>query len=237
MSVTDTVAWLHKKASFSRGIHPADRKSLSRDMAIEVLPTPNEVVIPLQQHAGAPAQVVVKPRQDVVVGDLIGDAGQAPISANIHASMVGKVQALTGVTLPNGRQSIAIPIKPAPAKPAGKPGGAAAGIAALDLFTKAWAFARVARGPARFDGEAWRIPAHDPVPLIPGVLGLKLTTNTGAVFGLGEGGQALFVAVTFGAVGLIGYAFWHTRRGDWISQLALGLLLQRHQPLLHQKAA
>ncbi len=120
MSVTDTFAWLHKRASFSRGIHPSDRKLLSRDKPIEVLPTPDEVVIPLQQHAGAPAQAVVKPRDDVAVGDLIAEAGKAPISANIHASMVGKVQAMAGVTLPNGRQSFAIPIKPAP-KPKPKP--------------------------------------------------------------------------------------------------------------------
>jgi electron transport complex protein RnfC len=121
MSVADTFAWLHKTASFSRGIHPSDRKLLSRDRPIEVLPTPDEVMIPLQQHAGAPAQSVVKPRQDVVVGDLIGDAGQAPISANVHASIVGKVQALAGTPLPNGRQSYAIPIK------AGKPAPAANG--------------------------------------------------------------------------------------------------------------
>ena len=103
--------------------------------------------------------------------------------------------------------------------------GAAVGITAIDLFTKAWAFARVAPRPARFDGETWQIPPHEPILLLPGMLGLKLTTNTGAVFGLGEGGQSLFIAVTFGALGLIGYAFWESRRTDWANHLALGLLM------------
>jgi electron transport complex protein RnfC len=128
MSVTDTFAWLHKRASFSRGVHPSDRKLLSRDRPIEILPTPAEVLIPLQQHAGAPAQVVVKPRQDVAIGDLIGDAGQSAISANVHASIVGKVQALTATVLPNGRSSVAVPIKPGP-KPKAAPAPAGAGSA------------------------------------------------------------------------------------------------------------
>ncbi len=111
LHLEDTVAWLRGIPSFARGIHPPARKALSSAAPIEVLPTPDTVVIPLQQHAGAPAQATCKPRSDVHLGDLIGENPKAFITARIHASIDGKVQPLTGVTLPNGRHAFAVPIK------------------------------------------------------------------------------------------------------------------------------
>lgn len=98
---------------FARGIHPPQNKSLTRDLAIETLPLPTVVTIPLLQHAGVPAECVVKPRQQVELGEVIGRRVAGGLSANIHASVAGTVQALTSVPLPNGRRSQAIPIKPA----------------------------------------------------------------------------------------------------------------------------
>ena len=37
------------------GIHPHDNKEWSKDKGIEVLELPNEVMIPMIQHIGAPA--------------------------------------------------------------------------------------------------------------------------------------------------------------------------------------
>ncbi|MFW5845380.1 MAG: electron transport complex subunit RsxC [Planctomycetota bacterium] len=95
---------------FPHGIHPAEGKELAQDCPIEVLPTPKEVRLALQQHLGAPAKPVVKPRQEVVVGDPIGEAG-AFISAPVHASIAGKTAAGTVANLPNGRHVEVIPIK------------------------------------------------------------------------------------------------------------------------------
>jgi electron transport complex protein RnfC len=97
---------------FARGIHPPQNKSLTRDLPIETLPIPAVVTIPLLQHAGAPAECIVKPRQQVELGEVIGRRIANGLSANIHASVAGNVQALTAVPLPNGRRSQAIPIKP-----------------------------------------------------------------------------------------------------------------------------
>ena len=41
------------------GVHPSDRKELSEHLALEKFPEPKTVVIPLSQHAGAPANPVV----------------------------------------------------------------------------------------------------------------------------------------------------------------------------------
>ena len=110
MNVADTMAWLQGKASFARGIHPPTRKQPTINRPIEVLPEPESVVIPLHQHAGAAATSVVKPRQSVSVGELIGTT-EAPITAGVHASIAGRVQPLTAVNLPNGRHSQAVAIR------------------------------------------------------------------------------------------------------------------------------
>lgn len=98
------------KPTFKRGIHPPARKAFSEGLPIEVLPAPESVMIPLHQHAGAAAVAAVKPRAELQIGDLIGQAA-AGVSANVHASIAGVAQAITAVTLPNGRRSLAIPIR------------------------------------------------------------------------------------------------------------------------------
>ncbi len=110
MSLADLLVRFTDRKTFARGIHPPDRKGGSAESPIEVLPTPGEVVIPLHQHTGAPCEPVVKPRAALSVGDLIGQS-KALVSAPVHASIAGTAGPITAVTLPNGRRSLAIPIK------------------------------------------------------------------------------------------------------------------------------
>jgi electron transport complex protein RnfC len=91
-------------------VHPPDRKSLAAPEAIEVLPCPQKVSIPLLQHTGAPCASLVKPRQEVQAGEKIGEA-EAFISAPVHASIAGTCQMATVTTLPNGRHVSVIPIQ------------------------------------------------------------------------------------------------------------------------------
>lgn len=71
------------------GIHPPENK-LSAGKPIIPYKVPKQVIIPLSQHIGAPAQPVVKKGDMVKVGTLIGKAGGF-VSANIHSSVSGKV--------------------------------------------------------------------------------------------------------------------------------------------------
>jgi len=103
-------------ASFPRGVHPPERKELAEDAAIEVLPTPKQVTIPLVQHLGAPAEPLVKPKQAVTLGEKIGRAGGF-ISAAVHATVAGTVGRATRVTLPNARHVAAVPIAAAEDQP------------------------------------------------------------------------------------------------------------------------
>ncbi len=76
--------------TFSRGgVHPPENK-LSSGKAIQDLPLPEVVVIPVSQHLGAPAKVLVKRGDEVKVGQLIAQA-EGFISTNIHSSVSGKV--------------------------------------------------------------------------------------------------------------------------------------------------
>ena len=98
--------------TFARGIHPSDSKHYAQDGAIEVLPTPGEVRIPLLQHLGAPCEALVKPKTTVAIGDPIGQAGGF-VSASVHASIDGVTGRVGATTLPNGRRVSHVPIKAA----------------------------------------------------------------------------------------------------------------------------
>jgi electron transport complex protein RnfC len=114
MSPTTTLA--QSKRSFGGGVHPPERKHLSAEAAIEVVPTPKEVRIPLLQHLGAPCEPTVKARTEVSLGDVVGEA-EAFVSAPVHASVAGTVARPTVATLPNGRHVRVVPIKAAEEQP------------------------------------------------------------------------------------------------------------------------
>ncbi len=102
-------------------------------------------------------------------------------------------------------------------------------VFASDLIIKDVCFRYVAGIPIeldpRYPGDASAIPPHEPVPVIPHLLSLRLTTNTGAVFGLGKGQQWLFVVVCLVAAGLIGRMFWKSDARDRVLHLCLALIL------------
>lgn len=72
------------------GIHPPKEKHLSREKAVQTLPPPPEVVIPLSQHIGAPCEPKVAKGDVVKIGQVIGESS-AFVSAPVHASISGKV--------------------------------------------------------------------------------------------------------------------------------------------------
>ena len=88
------------------GIHPADNK-LSAGSAIQTLPLPSEVKIPVSQHIGAPAQPIVAVGDQVKVGQLIAQAGGF-VSANVHSPVSGKVKKIEDIIDGNGYKKQAI---------------------------------------------------------------------------------------------------------------------------------
>ena len=93
-----------------RGGVKVDHHKNTAHKKVERLPIPSKVVIPMQQHIGAPCEPVVKVGDVVAVGQLIGDTDKY-VSAPIHASVSGTVTAIGDVKLPNGVMSKAVTIE------------------------------------------------------------------------------------------------------------------------------
>ncbi len=98
------------KRMFPGGIHPregANGKAVNGLNPIRPLEAPPRVIIPLQQHIGAPAKALVSAGDPVRIGQKIGEAGGF-VSAPIHASVSGTVYAVQDALLPNGTMTPAI---------------------------------------------------------------------------------------------------------------------------------
>jgi len=89
--------------SFLGGIHPPYRKELSAAGAIEALPLPARVVVPLLQHIGMPCEAAVAVGDEVRTGQVIGEA-KGPISARVHATLSGTVTAIGNYPHASGRE-------------------------------------------------------------------------------------------------------------------------------------
>jgi electron transport complex protein RnfC len=79
--------------TFKGGIHPPQNKHRSEGKSIEAMPLPQKVVIPLQQHIGAPCKALVKEGDIVAAGQKIGES-TGFVSSPVHASIAGKVTAV-----------------------------------------------------------------------------------------------------------------------------------------------
>ena len=81
------------KLTFVGGIHPYDGKELSKDKPIKEILPKGELVYPLSQHIGAPANPIVAKGDRVLVGQKIAEAGGF-VSAPVYASVSGTVKAI-----------------------------------------------------------------------------------------------------------------------------------------------
>ncbi|MCM1521553.1 MAG: electron transport complex subunit RsxC [Muribaculaceae bacterium] len=91
------------------GVHPAENK-IAAGKAIENLPLPAEVVLPVAQHIGAPAKPVVKKGDKVTRGQCVAEAGGF-VSAPVHTPISGTVVKVDIARTPQGMPVEAIYIK------------------------------------------------------------------------------------------------------------------------------
>ena len=98
--------------TFGGGVHPREignGKNATQSLQIVNAAAPARVMIAMAQHAGAPAVCCVKVGQTVNMGQIIGEA-QGFISAPVHASVSGKVVAITTCTVASGKSVPAVVI-------------------------------------------------------------------------------------------------------------------------------
>ena len=96
--------------SFFGGIHPDDGKRLAAASPITPLAAPDQVVIPMSMHIGAPCTPTVKKGDDIKLGQVIGRS-EAAVSAVIHASVSGTVAAVEPRLHPNGQTVMSVVIE------------------------------------------------------------------------------------------------------------------------------
>ena len=96
-----------RRPSFSHGIHPPYHKEVTASLAIRRLPFPEQLVIPLNQHIGAPAEATVKKGQEVVRGEPIATA-DGFVSVPIHAPATGIVNGIELMPTIHGPKAPAI---------------------------------------------------------------------------------------------------------------------------------
>ncbi len=91
------------------GAHVPHRKNTA-GLATETMPVPERIVLPMQQHIGAPCAPAVKKGDAVCVGTVVGTAGGF-VGAAIHSGVSGTVEAVDSVHMPNGRAAPAVVIR------------------------------------------------------------------------------------------------------------------------------
>ena len=101
---------MSKRGYFRGGVHPPDRKDLSRDKAVEVLPAPSRLIVPLSQHIGAPCEAIVSVGDSVKRGQKIGEA-RGFVSVPVHAPTSGMVLRVENFPHPLGRSLPAVEIE------------------------------------------------------------------------------------------------------------------------------
>ena len=90
-------------------LHLPHRKSTASMSPVRISP-PKEVLLPLEQHIGAPATAVVKPGDEVKVGQLIAEAPTS-FSSPIYSSVSGKVTKIDSYLRSSGKKVSAIRIE------------------------------------------------------------------------------------------------------------------------------
>lgn len=97
------------RVTFRHGVHPPELKQLTAGQRIRRMPYPAEVVLPLRQHAGKPAKLLVAKGDHVERGDMIA-AADGFMSVPIHASASGRVIDIDWWPHPDGSMAEAVRI-------------------------------------------------------------------------------------------------------------------------------
>jgi signal peptidase II len=93
----------------------------------------------------------------------------------------------------------------------------------VDQWSKVEAFQKLCSG-IEVDGGHPHPVAAQTVHFIPNLIDFTVTTNQGAVFGIGQGQRTLFITVSAAAILFIGYLFV-TSGNQRLYQIVLGMLM------------
>lgn len=96
--------------TFKGGVHLKYFKEATASKSIEIMPEPERVTLPVSQHLGAPAEVIVAVGDEVKTGQVIAEA-KGFVSVPVHASIPGNVTAISELPHPNGKKTTMVVIE------------------------------------------------------------------------------------------------------------------------------
>ena len=98
--------------TFKRSLSLPTRKHSTEGMPVELVPPPRQVVIPINQHFGAPNRPVVTIGDKVTRGEKIADAVSAgPMTVPVHASITGIVKKIEPRAQSNNSEGLCVIIE------------------------------------------------------------------------------------------------------------------------------
>ncbi|MFZ1456974.1 MAG: electron transport complex subunit RsxC, partial [Saprospiraceae bacterium] len=99
--------------TFKNGIHPPENKDDTKGLPIRQFPFATELIIPMTQHIGAPAEIAVREGQEVARGQVIAKA-TGYVSVPIHSPISGVVTQIGYVPTISGSKAQGVTIKAFP---------------------------------------------------------------------------------------------------------------------------
>ncbi|MGK9476220.1 electron transport complex subunit RsxC [Melioribacter sp. OK-6-Me] len=93
--------------TFKGGVHPTEMKELSSEKGFEFLPLPDQIYLPLSQHAGKPARLIKKKADTVKKGEIVAEP-DGFISAPVHSPINGVINRVISIITLNGMRSNAV---------------------------------------------------------------------------------------------------------------------------------
>jgi Na+-translocating ferredoxin:NAD+ oxidoreductase subunit C len=100
-------------STFKNGIHPPENKDETKGVAVRQFPFAKELIIPMTQHIGAPAEIIVREGQEVARGQVIAKA-TGYVSVPIHSPVSGTVKKISLVPTISGTKAAGITIEAFP---------------------------------------------------------------------------------------------------------------------------
>lgn len=102
------------KRTFRHGVHPPENKQGTAGSAIRQFQFAPEIILPIAQHLGAPSEIIVREKQEVLRGQLLAKAS-GYVSVPLHSPVSGVITKINNVPTISGQMVPGIHIKPYPA--------------------------------------------------------------------------------------------------------------------------
>jgi len=99
--------------TFKHGVHPPENKEETNGLPIRQFPFAPLIILPMQQHIGAPSQIIVREGQEVARGQLLAKAN-GYMSVPMHSPVSGIVRKIGNVPVISGQMAEGIYLEPFP---------------------------------------------------------------------------------------------------------------------------